>query len=68
MKDGTVKACVAAVCIVLAYAIYVFGSVAAGGGMPDGVLFGTIAAVTAGILGYSVHFVQTVRQEARKGP
>jgi len=68
MKDGTMKACIAALCVIAAYAIYVFGSVAAGEGMPDGAVFGSVIAVTAGILGYSVHFAQTVRQEARKGP
>lgn len=58
---------IVAMCIVFAtYAVYMGCSVVAGEPLPDGVLFGSVCAIVAGLAGYTaakVPLMRTLKKE-----
>ena len=53
MKDGALKATIGMGFVFGTYAVYMASHVCAGLPPPDGVIFGSVIAVVAGLAGYS---------------
>ena len=60
MKDGAMKSCVAMVCIVAMYGIYIFGTP----NPVDGVLFGSVMVAIGALAGVSL---RSSAETAKKG-